>query len=287
MSSKEYYKLPSNIRGLRKAFGESITDLALAIGVGNTAVSNYELGERIPDRDVLKRIAKHFHITEDELVHGDYSNMKPMYNDAILDQQYNISMVEKILPYLCTPEALENDNFKQAFALDEKIFDCIKQASSDLADDALEKCIEYYSAAIDEKVIEASANLLRQMFLIGMITCWMNPKFIESYDNIKESPQKLVQAMYLTDCDDEPDQEWLQQREAFLEEYELPIVLNIYRLKHSKEYAELGDFYMALRYIFGMVRNGNSPELNSTIGYQMMSEFSMLGNIYADKFSSK
>ena len=93
--------------------------------------------------------------------------------------------------------------------------------------------------------------------------------------------------MYLTDCDDEPDQEWLQQREAFLEEYELPIVLNIYRLKHSKEYAELGDFYMALRYIFGMVRNGNSPELNSTIGYQMMSEFSMLGNIYADKFSSK
>ena len=42
MNSKEYYKLPSNIRGLRKTFGESITDLALAIGVGNTAVSNYE-----------------------------------------------------------------------------------------------------------------------------------------------------------------------------------------------------------------------------------------------------
>lgn len=68
---------------------------------------------------------------------------------------------------------------------------------------------------------------------------------------------------------------------------ELHIVLNIYRLKHSAEYADLGDFYMALRYIFGMVRNGNSPELNSAIGYQMMSEFSMLGNIYADKFSTK
>ena len=84
MNSKEYYKLPSNIRGLRKTFGESITDLALAIGVGNTAVSNYELGDRIPDRDVLKRIAKHYHITENELVHGDYSNMKPMYNDTML-----------------------------------------------------------------------------------------------------------------------------------------------------------------------------------------------------------
>ena len=79
MNSKEYYKLPSNIRGLRKTFGESITDLALAIGVGNTAVSNYELGDRIPDRNVLKRIAKHYHITENELVHGDYSNMKVQF----------------------------------------------------------------------------------------------------------------------------------------------------------------------------------------------------------------
>ena len=125
MNSKEYYKLPSNIRGLRKTFGESITDLALAIGVGNTAVSNYELGDRIPDRDVLKRIAKHYHITENELVHGDYSNMKPMYNDTMLDQQYNINMMEKMLPGICSPRALENNNFKQAYLLDEKIFNCI------------------------------------------------------------------------------------------------------------------------------------------------------------------
>ena len=110
---------------------------------------------------------------------------------------------------------------------------------------------------------------------------------MDAFDGIKEPPKKLVQAMYLTSYDDEADSEWLQQREEFLEEYELHIVLNIYRLKHSAEYSDLGDFYMALRYIFGMVRNGNSSELNSTIGYQMMSEFSMLGNIYADKFSSK
>lgn len=287
MNSKEYYKLPSNIRGLRKAFGESITDLALAIGVGNTAVSNYELGDRIPDRDVLKRIAKHYHITEDELVHGDYSNMKPMYNDTILDQQYNINMMEKMLPGICSPRALENNNFKQAYLLDEKIFNCIINQNYDLSDEDMEKCFEYYFAAIDEKVIEASANLLRQIFLVGMITCWMNPKFMDAFDGIKESPKKLVQAMYLTSYDDEADSEWLQQREEFLEEYELHIVLNIYRLKHSAEYADLGDFYMALRYIFEMVRNGNSPELNSAIGYQMMSEFSMLGNIYADKFSTK
>lgn len=287
INGKEYYKLPSNIRGLRKAFGESITDLALAIGVGNTAVSTYELGDRIPDRDVLKRIAKHFHITEDELVHGDYSNMKKRYNDAMLDQQYSISMMEKMLPGICSPAALENNNFKQAYLLDEKIFCCIKNNNYDLSDGDIEKCFGYYFAAIDEKVIEASANLLRQIFLVVIITCWMNPKFMGAFEGIKESPKKMVQAMYLTSYDDETDGEWLKQRDEFLEEYELQIVLSIYRLKHSSEYTDLGDFYMALRYIFGLVRNSNSPELNSTIGYQMMSEFSMLGNIYADKFSAK
>ena len=196
-------------------------------------------------------------------------------------------MMEKMLPGICSPRALENNNFKQAYLLDEKIFNCIINQNYDLSDEDMEKCFEYYFAAIDEKVIEASANLLRQIFLVGMITCWMNPKFMDAFDGIKESPKKLVQAMYLTSYDDEADSEWLQQREEFLEEYELHIVLNIYRLKHSAEYADLGDFYMALRYIFGMVRNSNSSELNSTIGYQMMSEFSMLGNIYADKFSTK
>lgn len=284
MNRQEYYKLPSNIRGLRKAFGESQTDLASAIGVEKTAVSNYELGEKIPIRDVLIRIAKHYRITEDELVHGDYSDLKKMYNDEMLDQQQNIYIIDEKLPRVCSPKALENINFKQAYTLEEKI---IKQESADLANDYMQKCFKYYSAAIDEKVIEASANLLRQIFLIGMITCWIKPKALETYETIKASPKKLVQTMYLSSSDDEPSKEWLQQREEFLAEYELPIVLNIYRLKHSAEYSDLGDFYMALRYIFGMVRNGNSPELNSTIGYEMMSEFSMLNNIYADKFSSK
>lgn len=178
MNRQEYYKLPSNIRGLRKAFGESQTDLASAIGVEKTAVSNYELGEKIPIRDVLIRIAKHYRITEDELVHGDYSDLKKMYNDEMLDQQQNIYIIDEKLPRVCSPKALENINFKQAYTLEEKI---IKQESADLANDYMQKCFKYYSAAIDEKVIEASANLLRQIFLIGMITCWTKP---ESLGNV-------------------------------------------------------------------------------------------------------
>jgi len=115
-----------------------------------------------------------------------------------------------------------------------------------------------------------------------MIMCWINPKFWEEYDIIKNSPKKLIQSIYLTAIDDTIAPEWVEQRNSFLEEYESTFMLNIYRLKHSTEYRDLADYYLALRYIFGLVKNDNSTELNSSIGYQMMSDFSILGNIYAD-----
>ena len=59
MEKKTFYKLGANIRGLRKGYGETQLDLAMTIGVEKTAISNYELGERIPERDVLIKIAKH------------------------------------------------------------------------------------------------------------------------------------------------------------------------------------------------------------------------------------
>ena len=127
LNRKEYYKLPSNIHDLRKLFGESELDLALAIGVGKTAVSNYEIGDRIPNRYLLKRIAKHYRITEEELIYGDYSDMKEMFNDEMLDTQKNVYILDKILPVVCSPKALENNNFKQAYASEEKITKYMKK----------------------------------------------------------------------------------------------------------------------------------------------------------------
>jgi len=55
-----YPNLGKNIRCLRKAFGETQLDLAIAIGAsGSNVISQYESGERIPERDYLLKMAKH------------------------------------------------------------------------------------------------------------------------------------------------------------------------------------------------------------------------------------
>lgn len=55
ISERELYKnVGRNICLLRKAFGETQMELSLAIGINSpNAISNYENGIRIPEREIL------------------------------------------------------------------------------------------------------------------------------------------------------------------------------------------------------------------------------------------
>ncbi len=60
--------LSIKIRDLRKQKGLTQTDLAQILGVGKSAVSNYETGYSIPDIETLKTIAQYFGVTTDYLL---------------------------------------------------------------------------------------------------------------------------------------------------------------------------------------------------------------------------
>jgi len=60
--------LADNLRGIRLRAGETQWELAEVCGVSPTAISNYEHGNRQPDLETLVRIARHYHVTLDELV---------------------------------------------------------------------------------------------------------------------------------------------------------------------------------------------------------------------------
>ena len=59
------------------------------------------------------------------------------------------------------------------------------------------------------------------------------------------------------------------------------ITVLIRLLKETEEGAEIGDYYLALRYVLGMVDTGYSNEMNQAVGMQMMMSFAQLGNRYA------
>lgn len=146
-SNLNYSKLGPNIRGLRESYGETQLDLAFAIGLNSTgAIANYENGDRIPTRDTLIKIAKHYHVTESELIFSNFSNLKNISDYPLHDQVYNEASLNKLLPLICTDQALENDSFKRAYKLHQTLYDCIVHGT-DADPDLLDECTKLYKAA--------------------------------------------------------------------------------------------------------------------------------------------
>lgn len=83
-----FYKVGYNILCLRKGHSETALDLGDAIGVGKSVISEYETGSRgkVPPRNVLMNIAKHYGVTVDDLIEGDFSEFDLGNYDGITFQ---------------------------------------------------------------------------------------------------------------------------------------------------------------------------------------------------------
>lgn len=289
---KTFYKLGANIRGLRKCFGETQLDLAMAIGIEKTAISNYELGERIPERDVLIKIAKHYRITENELLHGNFVNLKNMSKMPVNDKEYNKAMFDKMLPLICSDRALENEKFKEAYTMHQEIYELIIEGK-EFDPDRIERCMNLYDSAREEGVIESAANYLWWLFFFSFTLSFLTPKMLDNINAFKQknaTVKDILHNGYLPSFDNEPideeTQEFQEARKCFIEDNEVSIIVNIYRLKHTQEYQDLGDYYLALYYKLDIISNTLSLEMNSAVGDEMLLAFSMMGNSYAKSFTT-
>lgn len=90
-------QFPNQMKALRKVNGITQQTLAKALGIGQTTVANYENGVRLPDLDMLIRIANYFGISVDTLVGRGESKLSGNnftysyedYMDALLSMDKN------------------------------------------------------------------------------------------------------------------------------------------------------------------------------------------------------
>lgn len=292
---KIYYNLGGNIRGLRMTYGESQSELAEVINKTKAAVSNYELGERIPERDVLIKIAKHYRVTENQLIYGDYSNIQKLSDIPINDMEYNYKMIEKTFPLIVTDEAMGNKYFREALDKHNQFLRLVKDGSLEVEKKFKEKdlkyCLELYEMAYKDGVEEGLANKLWWRFFVGIIYFFITPQLLERVESGRgfRRMEDFIKEGYLQHFDDDSEmirekKEILKSRQEFLKENEVKILVDIYRLKHSQVYSDLADYYLALRYKFGLLTNSLSDEMNAAVGDEMLHTFSLMGNKYVEAF---
>ena len=284
-----YAKLGWNIKCLREAYRESEEHLAYSVGVTRQAICNYENGTRIPARDTVVKLAKHFNITENELINGDYSGMKyPGRN--IDDINAAKAAVDVILPLVSSENAFMNRAFKTAFASHQAIYAGLKSGIA-VSDPEQEKCLQLYEEALDGGVTEAAANILWWIMFWGMgYSDYEKLDGFEDLQNRRISGEEFLRRYYLQNCDDESSKitpeiaEIRRERRQYLRESEGNIQILLQVLKRDPQYSDLADYYLALRYLRGVVYNNNSDVLNKAIGEEMMVAFSLWNNKYVLNF---
>lgn len=75
-----------------------------------------------------------------------------------------------------------------------------------------------------------------------------------------------------------------EKRVSFIADFDGIINETLKTLKSEQEWSDLADYYLALRYVVGMVDTDLSTEMNLAVGMQMMLSFMTLGNSHAFTF---
>ncbi len=282
------FKVGYNIRCLREGFGESGEDLCFALGISKGTLSDYETGARgkVPNREMLIKIARHYRITVDRLINGDFTGFQAVIKMAP-DFRKLQELKETILPILCSDVALTNQRFVSAYNIHMQLWEGLKRGVH-YDEDLICRCMEIYEQAAKEGILDAHANLLWWYMHIGEVLS--EAHLLDGYQELfdrKTTYADFVKYSFLPNFDEElnnlPPQDQQKAKKQYVIAVDDEVYGHIKALKESPTHHEIGDYYLAYRYVVGMVDNERSLEENNVVGQELLSAFLLLGNSYATR----
>ena len=273
-----------NIKALRNAYGETQLELAFAIGLDSpSAISQYENGTRTPQTCERQRLAEHFRITEDELAHGDYSDLD-LKSFAVNDREIVLELFFKILPIIRTEKAMQDARFKKGYEAHMRTYEDAKAGKPVNECDAITSIEAYADAFYDNHVCEAAANMLWWIVIEGVgVNCGTASEDVNKQFRNSLNMAEFLKSWFLKSCDDESGEEHIKAREEFREDLAGIDTELLKALKECPHLSELADYYSAIMYILGIVNNGLTQEMNQTVGYEMLRAAARLGNKFAKR----
>ena len=271
-----------NMKYMRELYGIKQTELAEVLHITQHGLSQYETGERkLRKYEFVQTLANYFRIPVEQFVKEDLSEIISFH--SINDVESIFEFFEIMFPIFKSSKALEDEYFKMAYASLKNILD-ISKKNRVVSVEKLENCMELFIKSYNRfGTIESVANVLGFVLLI----------YVPAFDREK---QKLGEAIYKQNAIDKDVMKhyYLGNRiddsfvnEEFIEENSAFVLECIECLKRKSEWFELGDYYLALRYLVGVVDNGHKEDMNILIGEELMRTLVELKNKYATAYWNK
>lgn len=277
-------KIGTNIKNLRKAYGETQKELGNVIGVENHTISQYESGKNLHGRETLQMIATHYGVSLERLLTDDFSNMD--MTDLKLSWNKTISMFEIMYPIISTDEAMEDIYFQKAFHDHIDFQEKIKRGLDIVSIRQIERILKKYLLSYQKSgQIEAAANIANLMVLSYINYSYEEAEKVGTAIYFGKGEQNDFAKKYLLKHKIKIEDDKLQKKQT-KKVYE-KIIHWIKVLKKSSEYSDLGDYYIALLFMRNMVDNEKSAVLNEEFGTDMMLILGDLDNQYAVSYLEK
>ena len=269
-----------NIRALRKRYNETQKELAEKLNLTEQAVSHYEKGKREPDIQTIELIANHYMITPEQLIFSDFREIEDIDLSANLNQLMKLS--EVLLPTFISETAIQDKSFKIGYEYLCRINNLSKKGKwvpQSLMDVCERSFIQSWN---DSQTIESVANLLNLLFLRLYMYADKNEIAVgEAVFSGGKLDKSVIKKYYLRNEKYEPDKRKMKYVEK---KYEL--VMMCIQILKERNWGELGDYYLAIRYNFGMIdttifETGFNQDMNRQFWVLLLCDLCQIGNKYA------
>lgn len=272
-------QLGRNIQHLRIIHNETLDELGSIIHCAKSTVKGYENGSRKPDLQTLQLLSAHYNKPVDELLYTDLTGLEIISID-LNSPAHTTELLRVILPLYSSEEAMKNPNFKNGYDLSQRLLEAFSNAEV-LSGSVIARIFEAFVKATDESESpEAVANLVWSVFV-----CWSHiadtNKLLTLQNKLLSKKLSIKDYMSLKDTE---DSSIIEKKAGFVSYFDGTITEALKALKSKQEWSDLADYYLALRYVVGMVDTALTTEMNSAVGMQMMLSFRTLGNSYAFTF---
>lgn len=282
MNSKE--RVRKNIRALRKYYGETMLDLAIALDVSKSLISDWENGKKdIPYNNILK-IAKHYRISISHIMNYDlsYLDSSSAVNYIVnFDDEYIKKInLNTIFPLFTSKEIKNSKKLSQALEMHKQLWS-LDSSKMDKLD--IDMIINSYEEALSKNYcLSVLANYLSLIFFFNSFDIF-SADYYENFNRFlscgERNPKdgKFIISNYLLNDIDKEENECSNKD---IDEF---IMKSISDFKNNKFYSDLGDYYMALRYYLNFVDNSLDREENLFIGTLFLKDLYILENRFVKK----
>ncbi len=247
----------SNLKHLRKIFGETQEDLADFLFTSKSAISNYENGLRFPDEDVLNKISKHYQVTLSQLLNEDLT-VTPSLFDYIkgLDED-SCHLLNRIFIPFKLKDSLTSKEYKKAFEEHLKLlYGSIEEKETvdiGFIIDVYEESIGNYDKPI------FLLNFLSFYFLIGL--CFLNisddtldleqlKSYLRTKKRNKKDVKKVLSNLFYLESNEFGNENVDSES---LKEFDEDLLFIIEKLKHTKisseEISDGRKYSLLFRYV--------------------------------------